>query len=486
MTLQELAQNKNIVLQCHDIPDADTVGAAFALQQFFKSKEIETQIVYGGRAPITKPSLLMLIDALDIKIDFVKEIPANTDLLITVDCQYGAGNVQKFECKNWAVIDHHRAEITEGNNTEIRPTLASCATLVWDLMQKENYDFAANPLVADALYYGLFTDTNGLAELRHPLDRDLADIPHNKALIKRLKNATITLPELKIISNALGNENSIGRIGLFKAEPCDPNILGFTSDVVMQVNSLDCVIVYCTVGDMGQKLSVRSCSREIMASEIAGFVCAGKGSGGGNIEKAGGFIKESESYLIAKVKEYTTAYDLIYAGETATNLETEKRYRKKPIPVGFVKTTDMFASGSALTVRTLEGDIDLKASEDIYIMIGIEGEVYPILKHKFNKNYTILDTKYESKAEYIPTVIDRISGDKRNILSYAHFCTPKDDKIVKARQISKLTKVFSYWDTEKYFSGKPGDYLAANESDLADCYIINGKIFVDSYEEIAS
>jgi phosphoglycolate phosphatase len=251
----------------------------------------------------------------------------------------------------------------------------------------------------------------------------------------------------------------------------------------MQVDSLDACVLYSAVSG-GIKLSIRSCCREIMANELAAFLCEGCGSGGGNLEKAGGFLKNTEEYLAARLREYTTAFDKIYAGETEIDFASMKRYRKLPIEIGFAKISDMFKDGAKITIRTLEGDIDLLAKENIYVMIGIEGEIYPILREKFEKNYKVLDKKYEPVTEYPPTVIDRYSGDKRSILECAKVCVPINEKIVKARQISRRTKIFTYWDPEKYFSGVPGDFLTANENDLQDCYIVNERIFYKTYELI--
>jgi len=490
MNLSSLTQNKSIVIQCHDIPDADSIGSAYALQQFFKLHGCGSKIIYGGKAKISKPSLVMLINELGIEIEYEPDLPYEPEFLLTVDCQYGAGNVQKFECKKFAVIDHHRAEIREDENTEIRPTLSSCSTLVWDMMRKEGYDFSKDEKVRNVLYYGLFTDTNGLSELRHPLDRDLADINFDKALVKKLKNAALTIRELRIVSSALDGSRRIEnqkinkRVGLFRAEDfSDPNILGFTSDIAKQVDILDACIVYCLMGD-SIKISVRSSVREIMASEFAAFVCAGVGSGGGNIEMAGGFLKADEDYFIQKVRDYLENFDLIYAGKTQVDFASMKRWRKKAIPVGFAKTEDMFKEDWPVTVRTLEGDIDLRAGKNIYVMIGIVGEVYPILREKFEKNYDVLDTPYNLKTEYTPEVIDKISGKKLMLIDYAHSCIPKGEKIVRAAPVEKPTKVFSYWDSEKYFSAVKGDFLTANETDLSDCYIVNRQIFFDTYEEI--
>lgn len=392
MKLSDLSLHKNIVLQAHNIPDADAVSCAYALQKFFERHGCRAKIVYGGPAKITKPSLSMFIEALGIEIEFAKEIPEGAELLVTVDCQYGAGNTQKFPCKKFAVIDHHVPEIPECDLCEINPRLGSCATLVYNMLLKEKdaEDFLKDEKIKTALYYGLFTDTNGLAELRHPLDRDLADFSYDKALVKKLKSATITMPELSIVSGALGKFMIIENIGLFKADPCDPNILGFSSDIAMQVDTLDACVLFSAASG-GIKLSVRSCCREIMANELAAFLCEGCGSGGGNLEKAGGFLKNTEEYLAARLKEYTTAFDKIYAGETEIDFASMKRYKKLPIEIGFAKITDLFKDGAKITVRTMEGDIDLQAKENIYIMIGIEGEIYPILREKFEKNYKVLD-----------------------------------------------------------------------------------------------
>jgi len=485
MNLCDLTEYKNIILQAHNIPDADAVSSAYVLQKYFERHNCKAKIIYGGPAKITKPSLLMFIEALGIEIEFIKEFSANAELLVTVDCQYGAGNVQKFPCSEFAVIDHHVIEIPECRFSEINPNLGSCATLVYGMLLREenSKNFLEDDKIKTALYYGLFTDTNGMSELRHPLDRDLADFSHDKALIKKLKSATITMPELSIVSEALSKFTVVENIGLFRAEPCDPNILGFSSDIAMQVDSLDACVLFSAVNG-GIKLSVRSCCREIMANELAAFLCEGCGSGGGNLEKAGGFLKNTEKYLADRLTEYTMAFDKIYAGKTKIDFASMKRYKKLAIEIGFAKTTDLFKDGSKITIRTLEGDIDLEVKENIYIMIGIEGEVYPILREKFETLYKVLEKKYDPAAEYSPTVIDKFSGEKHSILNYAQACLPTSEKFIKAKQIDKRTKIFTYWDTEKYFSGIPGDFLAANENDLQDCYIINKRIFYKTYAEI--
>ena len=100
MRLSELDRFDTIVIQCHDNPDADAISSAYALYCFFKSKNKNVRIIYGGRFFISKCNLEMMIDELDIEIKHVDELSKidNEDtVLLTVDCQYGEGNVTKFK-----------------------------------------------------------------------------------------------------------------------------------------------------------------------------------------------------------------------------------------------------------------------------------------------------------------------------------------------------------------------------------------------------
>ena len=493
--LKKFAKFKHVVIQCHNIPDADTIGAGFALQCFLRSLGTESSLVYGGPSEIQSPSLLVLLKELEIQISHASVLPPDTDLLITVDCQYGAANVQKFDLPSTAaivIIDHHSLEpgITENENTIIRPYLASCATLVWDLLNKEG--FAIDSRVRNALYYGLFVDTNGLSELRHPLDRDLAEIDYDAMFIRKLKSSAITDKDLNIISRTLHDREIISGVDLFRAEPCSRNLLGFAADIVRQVVGINCCVIY-SLHSHEIKLSIRSNIREVMAGEMAEFLCAG--GGGGSMERAGGFIsfekiaqtsegQEPEVFLKNRVKEYMNHFDLIYAGKNDINFAEMKIYKKLPKPVGFVRSTDIFPSGSKITVRTLEGDVDKIADENLYLMIGVEGEIYPIKRENFEASYDAQNAPYLPKSKYTPAILNRISGESKKISPYAKTCIPKAEKLVRAKMLERSTKVFTEWDTEKYFKGGKGDWLVANEGSYDDCYIVIGDIFADTYARV--
>ncbi len=487
--LNRICEYKEVYIQCHNVPDADSIGASFALEQYLATKDVSATIVYGGHTTVTKPNLLLMIDKLGIKLDHVSELPKDC-VIVTIDCQYGAGNAQFFECKEHFIIDHHRAEVTENANTYIHPSVGSCCTLVWQLLKQEN--FILPNAISTALYYGLYTDTNNLTELYHPLDKDmLDDLTYDIGIIKLLKNTVLSMDELKIASIALAGCQSVKNIGLLEATACDPNILGYISDLAQQVDSLDAVVSF-SVTQYGIKLSIRSAIREIMASELAGFIVEGIGSGGGNVEKAGGFIPLDKfnakynsllpaRYIHDKLTDYAVYYDYIYSKNYVPRIDSMQRCTKLKKPVGYAKTTDIFPLGTELIVRTLEGDISVRSGDDTYIMIGILGEVYPIKAEKFNTSYTSVTKRYSFNTEYVPTVIDRITGIAKKIAPFAYECTPSQTSAILAMPLLKPTKVFANWNTSGYFYGSTGDILACRADDYNDIYIIRRDIFDMNY-----
>ena len=128
MKLCDLERFNRIVVQIHNDPDADAVGSGYAIYSYFKEKGKSVRLVYGGRNPINKSNMKMLISELNIPVEYVKELEP-PELLITVDCQYGQGNVEPFEAENIAMIDHHSTGRLTDDMCEIRSNLVSCATV---------------------------------------------------------------------------------------------------------------------------------------------------------------------------------------------------------------------------------------------------------------------------------------------------------------------------------------------------------------------
>lgn len=486
MKLSDLHGYEKIVIQCHDNPDADGIGAGYALYHYFKSLGKEVRLIYSGKMKITKPNFVILINELHIPIEHVKYVERVEGLLITVDCQYGAGNVTKILADDIAIIDHHQQEVFNIEKCEIRSYLSSASTLVWHMLLEEDYNINEHMDVATALYYGLYCDSSNFAEISHPLDRDMRDsLKVDHSLIRKLKKSNMTLSELKIAGIALIRlaYDQPNKFAIVKAKPCDPNILGLISDLALQVDSIYVCVVYNEINE-GIKFSVRTCTPQVMANELAAYISEGMGSGGGHLDKAGGFISKKEfnkrypdmepgEYFYNIVNQYYNSFDVIDILVDKIDVSDMELYKRKPIDFGCIRQTDVLPEGTSALVRTLEGDINIVIQEGMYIVVGIKGEVYFLTEEEFNKQYKMVEEKYNLNIEYFPSIKNKMDGRIIKLDQYARKCVTRQDQYIYVSELKKPVKIFTATERERYLYGREKDYLAVSEKDLTNVFIID-------------
>ncbi len=496
MKLTDLLKYNEIVIQIHDNPDADAVGSGYAMYRYFLEKGKTVRLIYGGRNPIGKSNMLLLISELKIPVEYVTNIE-KPELLLTVDCQYGEGNVQKFEADNVAMIDHHNTGKYSDEMSEIRSHLVSCATVCYALLKDAGYDVNADVKIATALYYGLYMDSNQLAEISHPYDRDMVEfLQFDRTLIGRLKYANLNMADFETAGQAILSSvyNQKYHYAIIKAKECDPNLLGVIGDFALQVDSIDVCVIY-TENPGGYKISVRSCVMEVAANELAGFLVEDVGDGGGHLDKAGGYMSipkytekyadlDIKSYFVNRLKAYYEEYEVIHYADGMKNPESFKMYRKRSNHLGYVKSTDLFENGVECRIRTLEGDVFINCAEDVYIMIGPVGEAWPIKCERFAASYEVSDLPYDKQFEYAPSAIRMGDNTTINLLPYARSCISKPGAMVWAKPVDIHTKVFNRWNYETYMNAKIGDMLIYNMQDDKDVYVVQQDIFDILYEEV--
>ncbi len=207
MKLTDLNKFNQIVIQIHDNPDADAVGSGYAIYKYLKSLGKDVRLVYGGKNSIQKSNMRMLVEELEIPVEHISRLDP-PELLLTVDCQYGQGNVQHFDAENIAMIDHHNTGKISDSMAEIRSNLVSCATICYSMLRNVNYDINADSAMATALYYGLYMDSDHFSEIRHPLELDMMDfLSFDKVLLARLKHANFYIEELSTAGVAITGAN---------------------------------------------------------------------------------------------------------------------------------------------------------------------------------------------------------------------------------------------------------------------------------------
>jgi phosphoglycolate phosphatase len=511
MRLSQLLKYDNIIVQCHNNPDADALASGFAVLKYFIENGKNAKFIYGGNFEVAKSNLKLMITDLGIDVSYVKtqdklaemlglpegEIP---ELLVTVDGQYEEGNIQKFDAKNIAIIDHHQVEGPLPVLSEVRSYQASCATVVWDLLRTEGIDVNEDIKLSTALYYGLLTDSNNFSELHHPIDMDMRDeLKYSSSIITKFKNSNISQEELRIAGIALlGSEYyRDNHYAIVKTDPCDPNILGIIADMLLEVEDVECCLVY-SIHEGGIKISVRSCVKEVKADELAQFICEGVGNGGGHWIKAGGSIQRRllelqeldynapsiQQFFRSRMQDYFYDNDIIYAQDYSIDTTGMMRYARKSLKAGYIIAGDILPVGTQAVIRTIQGDVKFDVEKDTIIVIGIRGEVTAISKKQFDKYFLEDSSEYVYPGEYIPTIKSDVDGRNVEIIKYAHSCITAGDSLMFARELKNRTKVFTKHEPENYYLGKPGDYIGVLEGDTSEIFIFERDIFNKIFDPI--
>lgn len=497
MQLSELLVYSEISIQCHDNPDPDTIAAGFVLYSYFEQFGKKVQLIYSGNRKITKPNIVMMVEVLKIPLEYKPNLERVSGLLITVDCQYGAGNVTYIEADAVAIIDHHIQETPIIARQNIRSELASSATLVWDMLCNEGFDVNQYAEISTALYYGLFTDSSGFTELRHALDKDMRDsLKYNPILIRKLKNSIITLKELEIAGMALirSSYNEANKYVMVRAQECDPNILGVISDFALQVDCVNVVIVYNETVQ-GIKYSVRSCVKEIMANELATFLSQDIGNGGGHKDKAAGFISRNrydlryrdlnaDEYFLRKLTTYYQSYEMIYDSDYVFPDLEMKLYKKLPMPMGCIELEGIVPHEAPFFIRSQKEDITCMDSVNQVLIVDLEGQITLMQQEDFEKKFDIQSQTYNIPLNYFPRIRMSQTDQFIYLKNYTKECIAKSEKRVWAKALNKAVKLFSHNEDEHYTLGQVGDYLVIYQGEKTNMHIINKEQFERTFEVI--
>jgi phosphoglycolate phosphatase len=188
-------------------------------------------------------------------------------------------------------------------------------------------------------------------------------------------------------------------------------------------------------------------------------------------------------YCINALQRHLAAYDIVDCSNfEGFAQEGFASYEKLPVCLGYIRCRDVAPDRTKLSIRMLEGDIDIDANDSTYLMIGVSGEVYPIEEKKFFDTYTLSDEPFFLDTEYPPVIIDKLAGERIHLLQVARSCVSRQKSVILAKVLTKGVKIFTKWDPDNYFKGEPGDWLAVQPNNPADAYVIKKMIFPLLYE----
>ena len=204
-------------------------------------------------------------------------------------------------------------------------------------------------------------------------------------------------------------------------------------------------------------------------------------------------LTDTMEYFLKKAAAYETECGEIHAADYAVAHEAElrelQRYTKRQIPWAYVRSTDVTGAGRQLCIKSLENEAGLTvtASEDTYIMIGCRGEVYDISREKFERTYRATQERldvFEQMLDFLPAVETVPAGDYISLDEIAHLCYPQPGIGIYAKELEVRTRIYPKNQSQEYFLGRPGDYMAVVPDDISDIYVIQRDIFYQTYEAV--
>ncbi|MCX7711818.1 MAG: DHH family phosphoesterase [Clostridia bacterium] len=491
---------RKVYIQPHNYPDADAIASAWGMKKLVESFGAEAEIIYYGSNTF-KPNISKILSDYRIRMTLINEgyEIGEEELLINVDCQYGAANVHKVVAKNIAVVDHHIKEAMQDYIYEdIQPRIGACTTLVLNYLKQ--FGVRLDQPLATVMYYGIFMDTDMFNGRMTTLDEDAKKeltALYDKNIIDHLRLSSLSFEDLKIYASGILKTERYQNIIFSGIEECDDNLLGHISDLLMEIEGINIVIAYSQRSN-GCKLSIRSYHDYFTAEELVRELTDGIGSGGGHENKAGGYIvknrleqvhpRVSLGILIrTKIIDYCREVRLLQTGKDNPYdiFSRDKLFRakKKKICLRFLDIRDYFKEDVA--VKTLEGTATASVKDKV--IIGVKNDIWPISSETFEKKYQVVDHKNTKCLSdgYLDEYGVSIQSDsmllritKDNIHEFK-ICMTVEESMVDAVKLYEKVKVRTVWGD---FLGKRGDYLLINS--LEDYYICDGEIFKQTYDKI--
>ena len=281
-----------VFIQPHNVPDPDAIASSLGMYYLLSQRGIQKlAIVYDQE--IEKANSLRMLEL--FKVPIIQAAQAHTlgteDWAVLIDAQKGNANITDLPTDEVAVIDHHEYRGNMGYRFEdIRPDAGSCSSIIADWFFENNIE--PPRLIATALLYGIFMDTDNLTRGASDFDINmfynlyrLSDIE----MIVELKGSEISVRDLDLYADAFKTVEIYDELAFLHLKDVNDSLLGAAADIVVNVAGVNYVIAYAVRGN-GIKLSVRSTSGSIKANDLVRCLVEGCGVGGGHDNMAGGFI----------------------------------------------------------------------------------------------------------------------------------------------------------------------------------------------------
>ncbi len=289
------AGRKRLLFLMHNNPDPDTIASAVGLKLLFRKQfKVRSLIGYGG--VITRQENRAMIQRLRIKMTQLSTVKRGQYYGIAlVDTQPGAGNnlMEISPEPPLIVIDHHplRKLSFKSPFHDIRPKYGATSTIVTEYLLAAG--ITPSRSVANALLYGIKSDTNSLARGACNVDFEafnyLAPLT-NPRVLGWIENPPLPTEyfrdyHLGLSHTTIYRDVAISDLGEIRSQHIVPEL----ADLLLRIEGVSWSLCMARADNL-LILSLRSTSRTYKAGTVVQRLIGKMGSAGGHSEMAAGQI----------------------------------------------------------------------------------------------------------------------------------------------------------------------------------------------------
>lgn len=289
------AKRGKVLILCHNNPDPDSIAGAFAFSHLL-SKEFSIRSVVGYGGVITRAENKAMVQRLRIKMKQLAKLdPSKYHAIALMDAQPGTGNnlLDARHAPPLIVIDHHplRKASLKAPFNDVRPRYGATSTIVTEYLAAAG--IMPGRSVANALLYGIKTDTNSL--LRGACKADFTAFQYlspltNPRMIAWIEKPCLSQEYFADYAHGLSRTNlyrdvAVCDLGKIRSEAIIPEL----GDLLLRTEGISWSFCMGEVKNL-LILSMRSTSRTRRAGDIIRRLVGKQGAAGGHKEMAGGQI----------------------------------------------------------------------------------------------------------------------------------------------------------------------------------------------------
>ncbi len=86
----------------------------------------------------------------------------------------------------------------------------------------------------------------------------------------------------------------------------------------------------------------------------------------------------SEAYFNNRMTQYFDNFEIVYAKERKFPVKEGKKYRRRKEPIACLRAADLAELGNVVSIRTVDGTMDIDTRQDMYFTPERTGELHPV------------------------------------------------------------------------------------------------------------